>query len=191
MTADQLGKVVATMQEKANRPCEACGESDWRVAPHFVLIQGQSKPSAPYRPETLLPSIITICGNCGNTQFFNVHPLGLAKLLGFPPPGGKLPWGDDRSIVVHQVTDSELESVASGTASIHMAFLGFTLGAFVALFTTIYTVDISNPNYHAAFIALTWLSALLTIYFAVRSFLSSHQMHKLLMRLKNQVATPR
>jgi hypothetical protein len=33
------------------------------------------------------PTVVLTCSNCANTQFYNVHVLGLAKELNIPPPG--------------------------------------------------------------------------------------------------------
>jgi hypothetical protein len=34
-----------------------------------------------------MPCIAVVCGNCGYTEFYNVHALGVASLLGVPNPG--------------------------------------------------------------------------------------------------------
>ena len=45
-------------------------------------------PPAPGTPTAAVPCIITTCMNCGFTEFYNVHVLGIADALGIPPGGG-------------------------------------------------------------------------------------------------------
>src|SRR5579871_596830 len=50
---------------------------------------GLANPTMPppgATPSTM-PCVVTVCTNCGFTEFYNVHVLGVASDLGVPPPG--------------------------------------------------------------------------------------------------------
>jgi hypothetical protein len=48
-----------------------------------LKLQPPTPPSAPFLPtSTALPSVVVICGNCGFTEFYNVHALGVTDVLG-------------------------------------------------------------------------------------------------------------
>lgn len=72
---------------------------------------------------------------------------------------------------MHSLTETELEGIASLGNSLNLAFLGISVGALVAFAITLGTVNIPDPTEHATFAALTWISALATLYFAARSCL--------------------
>jgi len=36
---------------------------------------------------SVMPCVILSCSNCGLIQFHNVHKIGVAEVLGIPPPG--------------------------------------------------------------------------------------------------------
>ena len=46
--------------------------------------------NAPAPGAVALPCILVTCMNCGFTEFYNVHVLGIAEGLGVPPGGGPL-----------------------------------------------------------------------------------------------------
>src|SRR5216683_6648483 len=44
-------------------------------------------PPPPLNIPVVLPCVVVVCLNCGNTDLYNVHVLGVAELLGVHPPG--------------------------------------------------------------------------------------------------------
>jgi len=66
------------------------------------------------------------------------------------------------------VTELELDAVASLSASIHLTFFGISFGALVAFAIVLATVSPNDPVIHAMFVALLWVSALMTLYFGIR-----------------------
>ena len=66
------------------------------------------------------------------------------------------------------VTGSELETVASLSNSVHLAFFGVSFGALVSFVIVLSTTTISNPQTHADYVALAALSGFGTAYFGMR-----------------------
>ena len=57
--------------------------SSLRQSPNAMAMPPSAPLSAPFTPtSTALPSVVVICGNCGYTEFYNVHTLGIADVLG-------------------------------------------------------------------------------------------------------------
>jgi hypothetical protein len=81
------------------------------------------------------------------------------------------------------LSETELETIASPSASIHFGFFGVAFGAVVSLLITVSTVDIASPKMFAAFIAGTVLSGLATLYFGVRAILDYSANDKRVKRL--------
>jgi hypothetical protein len=46
--------------------------------------------NTPVSEPVALPCIATVCMNCGFTEFYNVHVLGLAEVLGIPKAGSPI-----------------------------------------------------------------------------------------------------
>jgi hypothetical protein len=74
-----------------------------------------------------------------------------------------------RTLRMHSLSEAELDAVASLSNSIHLAFLGMSLGSFVAFAIVLVTVEIHDSRLYASFVSLAWLSAVLSLYFGVRS----------------------
>jgi hypothetical protein len=76
-----------------------------------------------------------------------------------------------RSVDMFHIFDYELDSIGSASqqSSIHLAFFGASIGAAIALWITIATVEIKNPNISAAFWGTALASTLSTLYFAIKS----------------------
>lgn len=68
---------------------------------------------------------------------------------------------------MHTVSETELDTVASLSGSVHLAFLGVSLGAFITLLITVLTVPLQEPKTFAAFVACTGLAGILAIYFGI------------------------
>jgi hypothetical protein len=71
-------------------------------------------------------------------------------------------------IVMYNVSEPELEALASGSHSIHLVFFGISLGALIAFAITIITAQL-EVRLFATFIALLAVSILATAYFSVKT----------------------
>lgn len=89
-----------------------------------------------------------------------------------------------RNLKMINISTSELDAVASLSPSVHMGFLGMSLGGLVAFGIVLGTVEIMNPSMYATFVALTAVSAVFTLYFGVRAGLDSYAARKKLRELK-------
>lgn len=84
LTKEQQDLAIKTANAKAKKlRCVACGQNDWNLLGHLVYLP----VGPPTLPAGFSPCIMVTCKVCGNTLFFNVHVLGIAKELGVPPPG--------------------------------------------------------------------------------------------------------
>ena len=110
-------------------------------------------------------------------------------------PGGIQPIGNmephlyniryaKREVTVHQVTDGELDTVASLSNSVHLALLGMCGGAFLTLFITVLTVDISNPKAFMGFIGATIVTFIGSLYFGVNARISYKDAERKLKEIK-------
>ena len=101
---NQESAVIKALGEKITQPCPACAKSMRQLIPDLYLFQLHTSIQKPvYRalegarrsatmppPGTItsgltaLPSVVVVCGNCGFTEFYNVHRLGVAVELGLP-----------------------------------------------------------------------------------------------------------
>jgi hypothetical protein len=75
-----------------------------------------------------------------------------------------------RELTMRTISDAELDALATGGASIHLGFLGMTFGSFVSFAVVIGTVDLKSPIQHMTFVGLTWISAILMLYFAAMAY---------------------
>jgi len=97
--------VIKALTDKLAKNCPACDKAQRQLMPDLMLFQLQpSAPKGTYRmlpggisqltmpppgtvPVAALPSVVVICGNCGFTEFYNVHRLGVSAALDIPDPG--------------------------------------------------------------------------------------------------------
>ena len=112
-TPEQAAAIVAALDSKITQPCGGCGKFQRRFLPDLLLFSFQPQTpslygSNPYRvrsaaelygkrdmpppgtsdPPSALPCIAVVCTNCGHTEFYNVHALGVAQVLGIQALGG-------------------------------------------------------------------------------------------------------
>lgn len=59
---------------------------------------------------------------------------------------------------MHSVTGPELDMVASLSNSIHLAFFGICIGAFISLAIVLSLTPIADPKLYASYVALTAVS---------------------------------
>jgi hypothetical protein len=90
-----------------------------------------------------------------------------------------------RTVKMHHVTQTELEAMASLGNSVNLAFLGISVGSLVAFVITLATVDIANPAKYASFVGLMWISAVASLYFAVRSLIDARSAKRRLREIVN------
>lgn len=87
-TDEQVQKIAAVLMERLvhARTCLFCGGGQFDLAKEIVLVNVH--PANPLRmaPDGFFPSVAITCTTCGNIQTYNVHVLGVAELLGIPPP---------------------------------------------------------------------------------------------------------
>lgn len=83
-------RVVEVLTEKVPAKCPFCGHDDIDVQNMMALVplySGLAFPLIPANAHGIMPSLVCVCKNCGNTQLYNIHVLGLAEELGVPPAG--------------------------------------------------------------------------------------------------------
>src|ERR1700693_3364021 len=100
-TSEQMAAITAALGPKIIQPCPSCGQTQKRqVIGELFLFTSYLKPTptippppslvgapmpigvpifVPPPPPTpwTLPCVTTICNNCGFTEFYNVHKLGV------------------------------------------------------------------------------------------------------------------
>jgi hypothetical protein len=114
-TAVQEAEVLKALGAKITQACPSCGQRNRQLVPDVFVFQAQAlsqpKPTYSQNPSSWkgnlkglpmgnptmpppgsilyasLPSVAVICMTCGVTEFYNVHVLNVAKVLGIPPPG--------------------------------------------------------------------------------------------------------
>jgi hypothetical protein len=91
-----------------------------------------------------------------------------------------------RSLTMHSVTGPELDTVASLSNSIHLAFFGICIGALISLAIVLSLTPIADPKLYASYVALTAVSAGGSIYFGIRALLDYRAAQRKLNEIKSQ-----
>lgn len=87
MTEYQYGRVAETLGPKL-KACPACGEvGRWILLDGFLLVPVHSTPRTTVLADSVIPTVMVSCTNCGLIQPHNVHTLGLSEVLGIPKAG--------------------------------------------------------------------------------------------------------
>ena len=111
---DQLAIIATALGGKVKMPCPSCSQPNKRqLMPDMLLLSFRPDPNpiaqwgtpswvgpasgrmnVPMMPgiptgpvQFALPCVVTVCMNCGYTEMYNVHVLGIGKELGVPDPG--------------------------------------------------------------------------------------------------------
>jgi hypothetical protein len=100
---EQQFKVIETLGQKLRTNCPGCDQRRRQLMPDLVLFQIHQQPATlqglawgnrstmpppgSYFVSPTLPCVVVICENCGFTEFYNVHRLGIAGVLNVPDPG--------------------------------------------------------------------------------------------------------
>src|SRR5258708_12504053 len=74
-----------------------------------------------------------------------------------------------RHIKMFQLSEGEVDALASGGADYHLAFLGISAGAFIAL-AIVLVAGGGNAFQHATYVSLEFASAILSVSFAISTY---------------------
>jgi len=111
----QVDAILKAFTEKIKQPCPACAELNRRqlvgdvfmipggyqpvhpmgIARAAAIMSGTSIPPTQIvnmipEPSITIPALCLTCTNCGFTEFYNIHVLGLANVLNIPTAGNPL-----------------------------------------------------------------------------------------------------
>jgi len=87
LTQYQVQKIYEALSSKV-KPCPSCGERESFVILEKVFLMNLHDAAASSdEARSVMPCVILSCSNCGLIQFHNVHKIGVAEVLGIPPPG--------------------------------------------------------------------------------------------------------
>lgn len=95
-----------------------------------------------------------------------------------------------RVLVMHTLSEMELDSITSWGNSIWLACFGITFGAFICLITTIFTVEIADVWKHATFVVMCWATGFASVLFAILAFIEYRKISRRLKQLKKVPAQP-
>ena len=106
-TQQQQTAIIRALDAKLSTGCPGCSLRMREAMPNLALfpvftmpppprfggLAGLGSPSSltftpPPKQEGTMPCVVVVCRNCGFTEFYNVHILGLGQSLGLPSPGG-------------------------------------------------------------------------------------------------------
>jgi predicted nucleic-acid-binding Zn-ribbon protein len=88
LTQDQLNAIQAKLAEKGVSSCPSCRRtSTWSIVPDLATVRLQPPESiADFMVGgQVLPCVVIVCHNCGNTELHNVFALGLSDILDVKP----------------------------------------------------------------------------------------------------------
>src|SRR5438094_597451 len=74
-----------------------------------------------------------------------------------------------RTVMVHQLTNNELDTVASISNSVHLAFFGLCAGGSVSFGIVLSGNAITEPKQVASYVALFAISLIGAFYFGIRA----------------------
>jgi len=92
-----MKQVTEVLNSRTKGACAVCGSDDLLVLNQLSVLPVYDSFEDPGQAGGSLPSLISVCRGCGNTQLFNIHVLGLAELLGIPPPDSII-WKTHRAV---------------------------------------------------------------------------------------------
>jgi hypothetical protein len=113
-------------------------------------------------------------GNGSVSQFSNPVTLSYAR----------------REVTMHTVTENELDTVASLSNSVDLAFTGICGGGFLTLAVTLATVTLTSPITSAGFVSATIISGLGTLFFGIKARISYKEAQEKLKDIKKGSPMP-
>lgn len=79
MTEEQRDRIVVALKERGvERPCEACGNSNFSLVEEVAQLMLSSRPGL-LTPQGI-PAAVLACTRCGNLRFHALGVLGLIDL---------------------------------------------------------------------------------------------------------------
>ena len=93
-------------------------------------------------------------------------------------------------VVMYNLSEHELDTLASGGTSLHVVFFGITVGAFIPFLITCLTVPLADRLF-ATFVALTAVSFILAVYFGLRTCIEIRENKAHLGRIKSRLRSVR
>jgi len=114
-TPEQFQAIYQALSAKVIQACPSCGQAHKReIQQELFLIPGQTRPpldpsrtysvpsqqiavgtSTIFTASYVVPCVMSTCTNCGMTELYNVHTLGIAAIVGVPPAGTPLVYYGD------------------------------------------------------------------------------------------------
>jgi hypothetical protein len=89
-----------------------------------------------------------------------------------------------RTVMMHSLTETELDGVASIHNSVHLTFFGVCVGGLMAFGIALATLSIADPKTYAAFVALFAICILGSSYFGVRGVIDYREARRRLREIK-------
>lgn len=90
-----------------------------------------------------------------------------------------------RSVTMHAVTGTELDTVASLSNSVHLTLFGLCAGGSIAIAIVLTTVNVADPSTHAAYVGALIVSVVMSLYFGIRGGIDHRAAKKKLKELKS------
>jgi hypothetical protein len=90
-----------------------------------------------------------------------------------------------RELCMHLMSEEDIEGLANSGDGLHLAFLGMSVGCFITLLATVFTVQFSNPWTHATFFVGSWVSAFITLFFVFKVARDRVELNKKLKKFKS------
>lgn len=90
-----------------------------------------------------------------------------------------------RSIRMHWIAGTELDTVAGLSNSIHLTFFGLCAGAAIAFAVVLTTGNITDPMTHAGYVSALITSGVLAFYFGIRGVRDYRLAKRKLKEIKN------
>ena len=93
LTTEQQQRILSVFQQRTQAlfagDCPLCRHKAWTIADGIINLPigaRQNNPAyVPVFPDTIMPCVALVCGNCGHTELLNLFSLGLEDLAGYAP----------------------------------------------------------------------------------------------------------
>ena len=69
---------------------------------------------------------------------------------------------------MHNISEYELDALASGGNTLNWTFFGICFGALISFGVVLYAGNVTDPAKHAMFVMLVFSSAILAAFFGIR-----------------------